>query len=145
MATKKRGKPRRAEYHHGDLRRAVLVEASVLVEKGGPEAVSLREIARRLGVSYGAPHHHFAEKDDLFAALATDAFEALEMAIGKRLARVVGAGPALLLRAVAETYLDFATRHRALYEVMEPRNREHLDSAVLFCAAIARYTTRVVS
>ncbi|MFZ2156862.1 MAG: helix-turn-helix domain-containing protein, partial [Bradyrhizobium sp.] len=60
-------------YHHGDLKR-VLVEAALeLAEAGGPEAVSVREAARRAGVSPGAPFRHFPSRDALMAAVAAEA------------------------------------------------------------------------
>src|ERR1700712_3054589 len=60
-------------YHHGDLRR-VLVEAALqLVEEGGAAGVSVREAARRAGVSPGAPFRHFPSRDALMKAVAEEA------------------------------------------------------------------------
>jgi len=132
MAARATRKTQSDGYHHGDLRKAVLDEAFTLLHEGGPDAVSLREVARRLGVSYGAPHHHFPEKGDLFAALATQAFESLETAIGRRLSRFAGDDAAGLLRAVAETYLDFASKDPARYELMFlPELRDRVRFATL--------------
>jgi len=52
-------------YHHGDLRQALVAEAATLVEEEGLGALTLRELARRLGVSHAAPKNHFADKDAL--------------------------------------------------------------------------------
>ena len=66
--------PSRA-YHHGALKTALLDAADALLDEGGAGAVSLREAARRAGVSATAPYRHFADKEALLAALATRGFE----------------------------------------------------------------------
>jgi AcrR family transcriptional regulator len=107
-----------AAYHHGDLRRGLLEEALKLLRETGPDGLSLRELARRLGVTYGAPHHHFAEKDDLFAAIAEEAFGEL---IARVQARVMQPGertPGERLTMGARMYLDFARAERVRYQVM---------------------------
>src|SRR5260370_8670028 len=60
-------------YHHGDLRRVLIGAALGLVEEGGVEAVSVREAARRAGVSPGAPFRHFPSRDALLTAVAVEA------------------------------------------------------------------------
>ena len=60
------------QYHHGNLKRALMDEALKVIEEDGPAAVSLRELARRIGVSHAAPQHHFADKTALFTAIATE-------------------------------------------------------------------------
>src|SRR6266540_5232917 len=67
------GRPRparRKAYHHGDLRRALVDAAIELVRDRGPDGFTLREAARRVGVSQTAPYRHFATKDALLAAVA---------------------------------------------------------------------------
>ena len=61
-------------YHHGDLRRALLVQAGVLLEEVGSDALSIRELARRAGVSPRAPYRHFGDKEELLSAVAADGF-----------------------------------------------------------------------
>src|SRR3954447_1534653 len=61
-------------YHHGSLRSAVITAAVAEVEAVGAAGVSLREIARRAGVSHAAPMHHFGDKTGLFTAIATEGF-----------------------------------------------------------------------
>ncbi len=105
-------------YHHGDLRSSLLEEALKVLRHTSPDALSMRELARRLGVTYGAPHHHFAEKDDLFAAIAQQAFAEL---IAQVQARVITPGelePAQRLRTGARMYLEFARSERVRYQVM---------------------------
>ena len=75
-----RGRPPRkagSSYHHGDLRHAMLVAAGALIEEEGVDGLSLRECARRAGVSHGAPAHHFGDVRGLLTALAAQSFEML--------------------------------------------------------------------
>ena len=64
-------------YHHGDLRPALLRAAAKILEKEGVGAVSLRELARRSGVSHNAPYRHFSDREGLLAALAEEGFALL--------------------------------------------------------------------
>ena len=64
-------------YHHGDLRRALLAAVDEIVQELGVEGLSLRECARRAGVSHGAPAHHFGDKRGMLTEYATDGFEKL--------------------------------------------------------------------
>ena len=52
-------------YHHGDLRQALMDSADAILEREGPNALSLRAVAREAGVSPAAPYHHFKDKDEL--------------------------------------------------------------------------------
>lgn len=96
-------------YHHGDLRRALLAAATEAIEEKGPAALSLRELARRAGVSHAAPAHHFGDKAGLLTALAAEGFELLAAALHD-------AGDDFLEIGVA--YVRFAVDHRAHFEVM---------------------------
>lgn len=111
--TRKRAAPR--AYHHGDLK-AALVEAGVEILRGnGPEALTLREVARRAGVSQAAPYRHFKDRRDLVAAVAERGFarlgEAMRLAMG-----AAGGRPGL--RQVAEAYVRFGLENPAEYRVM---------------------------
>jgi AcrR family transcriptional regulator len=64
-------------YHHGDLRRALIDAAVQAIAEVGPAAVSLRDLARRTGVSHAAPAHHFGDKAGLLSAVAADGFRCL--------------------------------------------------------------------
>lgn len=81
-----------------------------------PDALSMRELARRLDVSLAAPHHHFAEKDELFAAIAEAAFRELTLRITANIAHEVE--PCVQLRVTAGTYLEFAQTEPMRYRVM---------------------------
>jgi AcrR family transcriptional regulator len=102
-------------YHHGNLRPALLGAAERALA-GGRE-LSLRELAREIGVSHAAPRRHFADKQALLDALALDGFERLGQAMTAALA---DAGPTFAgrLAALAHTYVRFATEHGALLDLM---------------------------
>lgn len=102
-------------YHHGDLRRALVAAALALMTETGETEPSLREVARRAGVSSGAPFHHFPNKESLLAAIATEGFEGLESAIAS-----TATAPAAAERLAERlsTYMAFATDHPAHYRVM---------------------------
>ena len=70
-------KNEKRSYHHGNLRGPLLEEALRIIEAKGPSALSLRELARRLGVSHAAPAHHFPDKTALLTAIAADGYEKL--------------------------------------------------------------------
>src|ERR1700754_291426 len=72
-----RKRPSRRTYHHGDLRRTLISTALALVEEQDVSILTLREVARRAGVTHSAPYHHFPTKDALLAALAEDGFRVL--------------------------------------------------------------------
>src|SRR5688572_19451527 len=103
-------------YHHGDLRAALLGRAEDTLERTGIAGLSLRELARDVGVSHGAPRRHFADKDALLTALAEDGFARL----GASLAAATAAGGSFAdrLHATAHAYVGFATTHPALLDLM---------------------------
>lgn len=104
-------------YHHGDLREALLAEALKFIEQRGLAALSLRDLARRLGVSPAAPYHHFADRRDLLRALAEHGFGRLNASMREDLGRV-GESPVDRLRALGRAYLRFATHHPFHFRLM---------------------------
>jgi AcrR family transcriptional regulator len=109
-------------YHHGDLRRA-LVDASVeLIAESGSGALTLREAARRAGVSHTAPYRHFRDKADLMAAVAGEGFAELRRRMEAAAGRARGAREKL--RAMGRAYIEFAVEQTAHFRVMfgEPLN-----------------------
>ncbi len=103
-------------YHHGDLRRALLDTALLVVEEQGVDALSLRDLARRLGVSHAAPDHHFPDRLSLLVALAAEGYERLT---AEMQAAVAGVAPgAARLVAVGEGYLRFALEHPSHTQIM---------------------------
>jgi AcrR family transcriptional regulator len=111
-------KKRPDHYHHGDLRRALVQETLRLIEEQGVAAVSLREVARRLRVTAGAPYHHFPDKVQLLAAVAEEGFVLLLGAIETSLAPRLADGPVVWLRVAGRAYVEFATAHEARYRTM---------------------------
>ena len=94
-------------YHHGDLRRALLDDAAEVLTTEGIGALSLRDLARRTGVSATAPYHHFRGKADLVTALCDDALADLDRALAE-----VGPGsPEERLQAQGVAYVLFAVEH----------------------------------
>jgi AcrR family transcriptional regulator len=115
-------------YHHGDLRRALLDAAAEAIDETGPAALSLRDLARRAGVSHAAPTHHFGDKKGLLTALAAEGFDRLAAA----LAQTRAATGSFLELGV--TYVRFATTHRAHFEVMWRPDLYHADDEALLAA-----------
>ena len=90
-ATQRRRPAAPKPYHHGDLRRVLIDAALKLAEEGGPEAVSVREAARRAGVSPGAPFRHFDSRAALMTAVAEEAQRRFRAEIEAALAGRAGA------------------------------------------------------
>jgi len=105
------------EYHHGNLRQAILSTSLKLIEKKGIEALTLREIGRLAGVSRTAAYRHFADKDALLGAISEVGF--VEFGSALEQARDA-AGPKFeaRMKAMAEAYLRFASQRPAHYRVM---------------------------
>jgi len=111
MAT--RSKLPRKTYHHGDLRNALLTAARDVLEERGPSYLSLREIARRVGVTAPAAYHHFPSRDALALGLVE--------AGAREMAGVIAATAAddtELLLPYGEAYVAFARANPALYRLM---------------------------
>lgn len=112
-------KIRRAEpkpYHHGDLRRALIETALQLVTEEQDWTFSLREVARRAGVSHRAPYNHFPEKLDLLAAVAAVGFDRLHDGLVR--ATVGIDDPEALLDVICRTYVRLGLENPALYRLM---------------------------
>ena len=117
-------------YHHGDLPNALLAAVAEIVEEKGAANVSLREAARRAGVSHSAPAHHFGDKEGMLAAFAERGFEIL----GDEMATAVqDAGGSALdhLAGVGAAYVRFAVDRTPYFDVMfrsgiDTPSHEHL-------------------
>jgi AcrR family transcriptional regulator len=107
-----------ATYHHGDLRNALLEAVGEIISENGVGAVSLREAARRAGVSHAAPAHHFGDKMGMLTAFAARGFEEF----GRRLQVAADAaaadGAEAQFRAIGVEYLRFAVERQPYFEVM---------------------------
>lgn len=114
-------------YHHGNLREAIIAATLALVEEQGVSAVSVREIAKRLGVSPGAPFRHFANKKALLTAVATEAMENFSAAIQAEIDASPDRTPSGGLRAIGRGYLRWALKNRAQFAIIS--NRDEIDFA----------------
>ena len=103
-------------YHHGNLKETLVRAAFRLVAKSGLDRFTLREVARKAGVSHNAPYRHFRSKHDLVAALAADAFRQLTTALLPAIASA--AEPEEKLRDAALAYLRFALENPSRVDVM---------------------------
>jgi AcrR family transcriptional regulator len=110
----KRKDPNR--HHHGDLRTALLDAAWLVLHEQGLPAVTIREVAERVGVTPMATYHHFANKASLIAAVAERGFESLRREILRRMAEETT--PLLKLRAMGMGYAVFAVRHPDAFRIM---------------------------
>jgi AcrR family transcriptional regulator len=104
--------PAKKPYHHGDLRRALLEAAADAIAEVGPAGVSLRDLARRVGVSHAAPAHHFGDKTGLLTAVAADGYRLLDAAMRQAWEETHN------FLEVGVAYVRFAVTHRAHFEVM---------------------------
>src|SRR3984957_9845387 len=132
--------PAAKPYHHGDLRRVLIDAASELVEQGGAEAVSVREAARRAGVSPGAPFRHFPSRDALMMAVAEEAQRRFRIELEAALAPVPADDPLARFRALGLGYLRWAMRNPAHFEVISNGRLFDHDRA----AAVSRDNSELI-
>jgi AcrR family transcriptional regulator len=108
-------------YHHGNLRQALLETATALAREAGPDAVVLREVARRTGVSHNAAYRHFADRDALLEEIANEAMAQLERLMLQRMGEVNATDrherARRRLRATGRAYVEFALSEPGLFEV----------------------------
>lgn len=107
-------RPSRSTYHHGDLRRTLVAQACETLEREGLEALSLRGIAARAGVSHNAPYRHFPDRAALLAAAAREGFADLTA----RLRAAGGDGGPGRAAAAGRAYLAFAQARPQMYRLM---------------------------
>jgi AcrR family transcriptional regulator len=108
----------RATYHHGDLPSALVEAALAIVEEDGPENLSLREAARRVGVNHRAVYRHFEDKAQLLAAVALQGWNELVAWTDRDLARMPADDAEARLLGIGLAYVRFAVAHRAHFRVM---------------------------
>lgn len=113
-------------YHHGDLREALLAAAESALAELHLEDVSLREIARRAGVSHAAPKHHFSSLGSLLAEVAALGFERFVAALAEAADRGSDQSPPARMQAMARAYLRFSAANPAVYGLMFGKN-EHVE------------------
>jgi AcrR family transcriptional regulator len=107
----------RKTYHHGSLRRTLIEVAVNVIAKRGVDALNLRELAARLGVTAAAPYHHFPSRRDLLAGIAEEGFEKFEaLLIAERDAAPLDA--TARLEALGRGYVNFAVANPGYFRVM---------------------------
>lgn len=130
----KKSEKAKAPYHHGNLRQVLLDAALETIRDHGVTALSLREVARRAGVSHAAPAHHFKDKAGLLTALATVGFE--HFAQAQRDARERGGtDPSARFAWTGWAYVMFADQNREYFEIMFRPELLDGDDAALRSAA----------
>ncbi len=142
MATAaKRRRPTRPpkRYHHGDLRRVLIDAALKLAEEG--EKISVREAARRAGVSPGAPFRHFESRDALMTAVAEEAQRRFRVEIENALARAPADDPLKRFRNFGLAYLRWAMRNPAHFEIISSGRYFDHDKA----AGLARDNAELIA
>ena len=134
-----------APYHHGDLRRALLDSATAILTETGRWDFSLREVARRAGVSHAASYRHFTDKEALIAAVALTGYRVLHARMSSA---IEDASDAVgTLRAIGQAYIGFGMANPALYRLMFGQalpSIEGLPTAVLTVLTEARGVLRNV-
>ena len=124
-------------YHHGDLPNALRQAAVAVIDERGLGAFSLREVARRAGVSHTAPAHHFGDVRGLLTAVAIDGFEALQAVTAEACAGIED--PVERLAAIGDAYVNLARSHHAHCEVMFRTDVVDPDDADLQLAGMTAY------
>lgn len=131
---------RSRSYHHGDLRAELLQRAEATLRESGVDGLSLRGLARDVGVSHAAPTRHFKDKQALLDAIAVSGFQRLATALEQ-----TAAGSAIeeRFRALTRTYLRFATENSALVALMFARRHSPAAGDVMSRAVDAAFATPV--
>jgi AcrR family transcriptional regulator len=112
-------------YHHGDLRQALVRAAVAEAERGGPEAVSIKALAKRLGVSQPAPYRHFADREALLQAVTAEAFRQFNAIMREAIDKPSKRSK---LSRFAQAALDFGLKRNGIYRLM-------FASRIMACAA----------
>lgn len=111
----------RQSYHHGNLVAALIAATVAIIEEEGLERVSVREAAKRAGVSPGAPFRHFPSKTALMTAVAEQAMHRLTQAVKEALAQAPADDPMAAVEAIGFGYLRWALANPTHFEVISSR------------------------
>src|SRR5262250_143187 len=114
---KSASRPRPRTYHHGDLRAAALAAAEKILEKEGVDALTLRAVARAVGVSHTAPKNHFGDLQGLLSELAAIGYGRYGEALANAM-NAAGADPRARMRAMGRAYVGFARQHPGMFLLM---------------------------
>ena len=125
-----KAKPGPKPYHHGDLKSAVLAAAEKILEAEGVDALTLRAVARMVGVSHTAPKNHFGDIEGLFSELAAVGYRRFGAALSRAM-ESGGADPRQRMRAMGLAYVAFARAHPGLFLLMYRGDRLDMNSPSL--------------
>ena len=131
-------------YHHGQLKQAMVEATIALVEERGAEQVSVREAARRAGVSSGAPFRHFPSRAALLTAAAEEAMRRFRLEIAASMARVADKDPLVRLHALGLAYVRWSVGNPTLFEILGNRRTLDLSAAPTLRADIAELHVLVI-
>jgi AcrR family transcriptional regulator len=109
-----------------DLRQKVLDASLALIQEGGLDRLSMREVARKAGVSHQAPYHYFGDREAILAALAGEGFSKLGQSL-ERAAAQAGSEPVPAVEAMGRAYVEFALRNPAYFQAMFRADAVPLD------------------
>jgi AcrR family transcriptional regulator len=119
---------RKESYHHGNLAEALIAAAIELIDESGVEHLSIREVARRVGVSPAAPFRHFATKTALLTAIAEEAMRRFRESVASALDSVDTADPIGRLEAIGRAYLRWAADNPTHFQIISSRVLIAFDS-----------------
>lgn len=125
--TGQNGRPGR--YHHGSLAEALVAATVQIIEERGAEHVSVREAAKRAGVSPGAPFRHFRSKTALLTAVAEQAMDRLTEAVAKAQSEVESADPVVAFEAIGQGYLEWAIANPTHFQIISSRTLIDFDAS----------------
>lgn len=131
--------PAKSGYHHGDLRHALIEAAESILLERGVEGFSLREAARRAGVSPAAPAHHFGDARGLLTVIATLGFEGLSAALTQANEQTEGEGRLVRVRAQGRAYIHFAMARPARFDLMWRSERLDMSDPAHMTASFRAY------
>lgn len=115
-------------YHHGKLRQALIDTAVSVADESGKDTISVREVARRLGVSSGAPFRHFPNRESLMTAVAEEATLRLRLRVERDL-RDAPAEPLARLKALGRIFIEWALSHPTQFRLVSARRWFDFDSS----------------
>jgi AcrR family transcriptional regulator len=116
-------------YHHGNLVEALVAATVEIIEERGAEHVSVREAAKRAGVSPGAPFRHFRSKTALLTAVAEQAMDRLTEAVGNAQSKVDSSDPVVAFEAIGHGYLEWAIANPTHFQIISSRTLIDFDAS----------------
>jgi len=126
------GLKKQERYHHGDLKASILTRSAEIISEQGIEALSLRAVARDLGVSHGAPNRHFKSKADLLATLASDIWQKMRNATLAAAKNLEESDPNHYLNALGRGYLRWALENKSAFQaISHPDLLRYVDNNVI--------------